>query len=162
MESVLTWMSGSWLAHLVLDHFWVFGTLETLHFLGLILLVGSLLIVDLRMLGVVPGIPMDAVLAFLPWSFVGFGINFVTGVMFFFSDPFHYYESVAFRWKMLAIAAAGVNVIWFKHSIHPRINAAGRSSVPAQTKYVATLSLALWLAVIVFGRMIPYLGPGGG
>src|SRR5437868_15464499 len=158
MESVLLWLSHSWLAALLNDSTWMFPTLETLHFIGLILLIGSLLVVDMRLLGMAPAVPMAAVLIFLPWSLLGFGIHFVTGVMFFVSDPDHYYPNTAFRLKMLAVLLAGANALWFKRSVHPQIVAGGdQAALPDNARLIAGASLFLWFSVIVFGRLIPYL-----
>lgn len=158
MQSVLLWIESSWLAALVNDNSWVFPTLETLHFIGLILLIGSLMVVDLRLMGVAPDLPVNSVLIFLPWSLLGFAINFITGVMFFVSDPNHYYPNTAFRLKMLAVLLAGLNAVWFKLSVHPQIVAGGeRAILPRNAPVIAGLSLVLWFSVIVFGRLIPYL-----
>lgn len=158
MESILPWLESSWLAQLVNDSTWMFPALETLHFLGLILLIGSLLVVDVRLLGIGSKVPVNAVMVFLPWSLVGFAINLATGVMFFVSDPNTYYPNTAFRLKMLAVVLAGLNAIWFKRAIHPQLLASPDSSaLPANARLIAGLSLVLWFSVIVFGRLIPYL-----
>lgn len=158
MQSVLVWLESSWLAALVNNSTWMFPTLETLHFVGLILLIGSLLVVDMRLMGVGPTVPVSSVLVFLPWSLVGFAINFITGVMFFVSDPDNYYPNTAFRLKMLAVLLAGLNAVWFKLSVHPQIVAGGeQAALPDNARVIAGLSLFLWLSVIVFGRLIPYL-----
>lgn len=158
MESILPWLESSWLANLVNDSTWMFPALETLHFIGLILLVGSLLVVDLRLLGVGSKVPVNAVMAFLPWSLVGFAINLVTGVMFFVSDPDNYYPNTAFRLKMLAVVLAGLNVVWFKRAVYPQLLASPDTTVlPANARLIGGLSLGLWFGVIVFGRLIPYL-----
>jgi hypothetical protein len=124
----------------------------------LILLLGSLLIIDLRFLGFAPRIPLNAVLGFLPLSLLGFVINLTTGILFLFSDPYHYYSNLAFRLKMLAVLLAGLNAIWFKLSINLESPSFESSRNPGmQLRFIAGLSLFLWLSVIVFGRMIPYL-----
>ena len=70
------------------DSVWLFPMAEILHFMGLSLLIGSLLVVDFRLLGFARNFPVAAVYRFLPVALAGFGINLVTGAMFFFSDPF--------------------------------------------------------------------------
>ena len=114
MEGVLTWMESSAFNRMILDHAWVFPTLETLHFIGLILLIGSLYVIDLRFMGFASRIPLNAVIRFIPVSLIGFTINLTTGSMFLFADPFRYYPNLAFRLKMLAVLLAGLNVICFK------------------------------------------------
>lgn len=159
MLGMLTWLEHSWLAALVNDSGWMFPTLEALHFIGLILLLGSLIVVDLRLMGVGEEAPLDAVIRFIPWSMVGFVINLVTGVLFFASDPKTYYFNTAFRLKMLAVVLAGLNLIWFKRSVHLLIlaGANGRVELPSSAAVIGGASLLLWISVIVFGRLIPYL-----
>lgn len=159
MQPVLLWLGNSWLATLVNDSGWLFPTLEALHFLGLILLMGSLIVVDLRLMGVGgAGVPLDAAARFIPWSMLGFLINLVTGVMFFASDPATYYFNTAFRLKMLAVLLAGLNLIWFKRAVQPLIVAGGEHvELPPTAAVIGGASLLLWLSVIVFGRLIPYL-----
>ena len=156
MEGLLAWMEGSPLARAILENSWVFPTLETLHFVGLILLIGSIYIVDLRVLGLASRVPIRAFMQFIPVSLLGFGINLVTGLLFLFSDPFRYYPNLAFRLKMLAVLLAGLNVIWFKFAAEAEL-AAGATNASGTVKFVAGASLVLWTVVIVFGRMIPYL-----
>lgn len=155
MDAILTWMKGSALAGAIIDNIWVFPTLETLHFIGLILLMGALLVVDLRFIGFASRIPLNAVLSLIPISLIGFVINLITGILFLFSDPQHYYESLAFRLKMLAVLLAGLNAIWFKLSLH--LDDSGTGNPRTMVRIIAALSLLLWTSVIVFGRLIPYL-----
>ena len=158
MEGILTWMADSGIARFVLDTSWAFPTLETLHFIGLILLIGSLYVVDLRFLGLAPRVPLSSVLGFVPVAFLGFFINLVTGILFLFSDPFGYYPNLAFRLKLLAIVLAGFNLVWFRF-IAKRDNLVTAGAVEASLplKWIAGLSMFLWTAVIILGRLIPYL-----
>jgi hypothetical protein len=82
MEVFLAWMESSLLARFVLENAWVFPALETMHFLGLILLIGSIYVVDLRLLGFGRTAPLGTVLKLVPVSLVGFAINVTTGTMF--------------------------------------------------------------------------------
>jgi len=158
MDGILTWMRDSALAVMIVNNIWVFPTLETLHFIGLILLMGSLLVIDLRFMGFAPRIPLHAVLGFLPLSLLGFAINLTTGILFLFSDPYHYYDNLSFRLKMLTVLLAGLNAVWFKLSLHLETPAFESSGYPSmRVRFIAGLSLLLWTSVIVFGRMIPYL-----
>lgn len=157
MQGILGWMESTPLARFILETAWVFPTLETLHFLGLILLIGSIYVVDLRLLGIGAIAPASAVMRFVPVSLVGFAINFGTGIMFLFADPFRYYPNMAFRLKMLAVLLAGLNAVWFKYALHPKIDAAGEAFPAGTARMIAVISLVAWTSVIVLGRMIPYL-----
>jgi hypothetical protein len=158
MDGILTWMRDSALAAMITNNIWVFPALETLHFIGLILLMGSLLVMDLRFLGFAPRIPVNAVLAFLPIALIGFAINLTTGILFLFSDPYNYYENLSFRLKMLAVLLAGLNALWFKLSLNMEsVTTQNSENTGMQIRLIAGISLLLWISVIVFGRMIPYL-----
>ena len=155
MQSVLIWIESSPLHNWVLDAVWVFPASETIHFFGLIVLFGSVGIVDLRLLGIARAIPLHSTLAFVPLSLVGFSLNAITGTIFFFADPFRYYPNIAFRFKVLAIILAGLNAVWFKYAVHRKI--VQSEELATDAKIIAGLSLAIWILVIVAGRMIPYV-----
>ena len=85
MNDILSWMETSALGQLMRDSVWLFPMAEILHFMGLSLLIGSVMIVDLRLLGVIRDMSFHAVYKFLPISFLGFAINMTTGVLFCFN-----------------------------------------------------------------------------
>lgn len=158
MNDVLAWMEASALGQLMRDSAWAWPLAEIAHFIGLSLLVGSLLIVDLRLLRVLPDLPLQAALRFLPLTLVGFAINLLTGILFCFGDPFRYYPNVAFRLKMLFVVLAGLNALWFKLALATADNVAlGEQQVATKGKIIAVASLLLWFGVIVMGRFIPYV-----
>lgn len=157
MNETLTWMENSWLGQLVNDVAWMFPAMETLHFMGLCVMFGSLMVIDLRLLGVARFIPMGPAMSFIPIAIGAFSVNLLTGIGFFFSNPFRYYPNIAFRIKMLLIILAGLNALWFQFVETPRIKALPPGSPTSlSVKFVAALSLLLWIGVIVMGRMIPY------
>jgi len=79
---------------------------------------------------------------------VGFGINLLSGALFFAHDPFQYAFNLSFRLKLFLIGAAGLNAIWF------RLQQSRMES--ALAKMIAALSLGLWLGVIIAGRFIAF------
>jgi hypothetical protein len=158
MQEILAWMEASTLGRFVLGNALVFPTLETLHFLGLILLIGSLYVMDLRVLGLARDISLTAVLRFIPVSIVGFCINLGTGIMFLFADPTRYYPNLSFRIKMLSVLLAGLNALWFKFVMQSHLAAEPEPrDAPTIAKWIAGISMVLWTSVIVFGRLIPYV-----
>lgn len=157
MNELLYWMEQSALGQLMRDSTWLFPMAEILHFLGLSLLIGSLMVVDLRLLGIIRDMSFRVIYRYLPVTLVGFAINMVTGLMFLFTDPFRYYPNIAFRIKMGLIVLAGLNALWFKFRVHTAtLSAPDNAGSDLATKIVAVLSLLFWFAVIVMGRMIPY------
>jgi hypothetical protein len=158
MHDLLVWMETSALGQFMRASAWAFPAAEILHFMGLSLLIGSLMVVDLRLLGLAPNIPLRIAYRFLPITAAGFAINAATGTLFLFSDPSRYYPNLAFRIKMLLVLLAALNALWFKLAVHARAPATPDSGAAGATaKVIAALSLALWIGVIVMGRFIPYL-----
>ena len=153
---VLHWIKELPLGAAVRESRWMFAAGETFHFFGLCLLVGGLLIVDLRLLGFIRRVPMRAALAFLPFAIVGFLINLVTGIEFFVTDPFMYWPSPAFKLKMFLIVLAGLNALVF--TVMERrhmLVLADDENTGAYVKATAGISLSLWLAVLLLGRLLP-------
>ena len=78
------WLESTAISHWVnRETQWLWPTMETLHFFGLCLLVGVAGFFDFRLLGALRGVPIAAVKKFMPWALVGFGINLITGILFF-------------------------------------------------------------------------------
>jgi len=134
----------------------MFATGETLHFIGLSMLVGGILVVDLRLLGFIRRVPIRAALAFLPFVIAGFLINLATGIVFFSADPMMYWPNPAFKLKMLLILLAGVNALVFMVLQHRHTLSLGTDeNADTFTKVSAGLSLGLWLGVLLLGRLLP-------
>lgn len=157
---MIEWIDDSWLAHTMRDLQWAFPASEALHFIGLCLLIGSVAIMDLRLLGFARGMPIQTVHRLIPWAWVGFGINLTTGILFFFAQPNFYVPNMAFRIKLILILFAGANALWFQLSANRELAALDPGDdAPAKIKAMAGLSLALWIGVICFGRFIMYWPP---
>lgn len=155
-SEVLQAMREFWPGPAVRRSTWMFAMGETFHFFGLSLLVGSLLIVDLRLLGFIKRVPVRAALAFLPFAIVGFLINAATGWEFFTADPKMYWPNPAFKLKMFLIAMAGLNALIFTVMEHRQVLVLGPDDqTSAFTKVTAGLSLTLWFAVLLLGRLLP-------
>ena len=157
MNDLLFRIETSALGQMMRDSTWLFPAAEILHFMGLSLLIGSLVVVDCRLLGFARNFPVAAVYRFLPLALAGFSINLVTGVMFFFSDPFRYYPNFAFRMKMCFIILAGLNALYFALNAHRTVNQPGVADAGTAIKTVAGLSFLFWIGAIICGRMIPYV-----
>ena len=160
-QQILRTIGQMWPGPIVNNSSWLFGFGEILHFFGVCLLFGSLLIVDLRLMGFFRSMPVKAALAFLPWAIVGFLINMATGWEFFTSDPFQYWTNPAFKMKMLLIVFAGINALVFTIVEHRQCLTIGPDGdTTTFTKVTAGLSLALWAGVLMLGRMLPVVGFG--
>jgi hypothetical protein len=161
MQGFVQAVEGSAINHWVMGSAWVWPVLEILHFIGLSLLLGALLIIDLRMAGFFRRINVAATHKMLPWVFVGFGINLVTGFFFVMGDPARYIANIGFRWKMVLVLIAGLNALafWLKVNADMK-NWEPHADTPAVAKIIAWVSLGCWFGVLLLGRLIPYIGTG--
>src|SRR5579863_1207639 len=148
---------GRELGSFVVLHNWVWPTCETLHFIGLSLLFGVAALVDLRMLGLLKNVPFHALHRMLPWGILGFGLNTITGMLFFIGAPQQYTRNPVFEWKMVLILLTGLNVLYFTVLDEPWVLGAG-DDAPLTAKAVAVSALVLVLGVLYCGRMLPFLG----
>ena len=140
---------------------WLWPLMEILHFFGLSLLLGSLFIIDTRMAGHIRALSLAAVHRLLPLAFIGFGLNLVTGLLFFCGDPERYAINIGFRIKMLLVVVAGINAVVYYWKIHPVMSRWDADAIPPfLAKAVAYTSLVAWAGVLVLGRLIPYVGTG--
>jgi hypothetical protein len=157
-EPLAAWLSETWLHDLMVNISWMFPLMETLHFLGLTIMFGALLVVDCRVLGLVKFLNMKAAMAFIPVAIVAFAVNLLSGIAFLHADPFRYFPNIGFQWKMGLIVIAGLNALWFWFGEHKELcKLADGQDAPFRAKVIALLSLVIWVGVIILGRMLPYL-----
>jgi hypothetical protein len=144
-------------------HGWLWAAAETVHFMGLCLLMGTIGAFDLRLLGLAKGLPVGPLQRLLPWGVLGFLVCMATGLFFVLGNHWSanaYLNNVAFKWKMSLIVLAGLNVLTFNMTGMSRAVAVlgSGASAPAGAKMIAGVSLILWVAVIFWGRFLPILG----
>jgi hypothetical protein len=131
--------------------------LQSLHFIGMTMLIGVVGIIDLRVLGVAPGLPIHPLHRFLPLAFVGFAINLTTGICFFCHDPYVYAFNLSFRLKMLLIVVAGLNALWFRLGVFIDVDKWGPGIEASRlAKVISALSIIIWFGVITAGRFIAF------
>ncbi len=141
----------------VTDRPWMWPTCETLHFVGLSLLLGVVLIVDLRMLGIIRGVSFQSLHRLLPWAALGFGVNIGTGMLFFVGIPGQYTKNPAFYWKIGLAMLAGLNAVYFTILDEPW-SLGPKEDAPLTAKIAAGSAMLLWLGVLYFGSMLPFIG----
>ena len=141
----------------VMETPWMWPTCETLHFIGLTLLMGVVLLVDLRVLGALMGVSFASLHRLLPWAAIGFGVNVITGMLFFVGNPGQYTQNKAFYWKLALVMLAGVNALYFTILEEPWALGPGEDA-PLTAKIAAVSAMVLWVAVMYCGSMLPFLG----
>lgn len=143
------------LSQWVLGSIWGYPIFLTFHSLGLGLLVGLLLIIDLRVLGFAKPLPLSELRKLMPWVWFGFVLNAVSGVVLFMADATKDFYSNSFRWKIFSIVVGLVIAVVLKNGALRE----DTEDTPAMAKVLATLSLVSWAGAIVSGRLIAYLSP---
>jgi hypothetical protein len=154
---ILEWIKSTPIGAFVRDSTWAFPTLQSLHFLGMTMLVGVVGVIDLRVLGVARGLPIHPLHKLLPVAFLGFFINMITGIFFFCHDPYVYAFNLSFRIKMLLIVVAGLNALWFRLGVFIDVDKWGPGLEASRlAKVISALSIIIWFGVITAGRFIAF------
>jgi hypothetical protein len=158
-----------WLVNSISDHSpvadlmhtaWAWPIVESVHFLGLCMLIGCIGTFDLRLLGMARRVPIAAMHRLIPFGILGFVINISSGVMFVLTEPDQYIYNPSFHLKLLFITIAGLNASLFYLSSYRQVFTAGATlEAPRRAKLIAAISLGAWVTVIVCGRLITFYRP---
>lgn len=151
------WLETTAIANAIRTVPWIYPALETAHYIGLACLVGGIMLIDLRLLGLAKTLPMRSVIGLLPWVWGGFAINALSGSLIFIYGATNFSVNPAFRVKMVLMALAGINALIFTLAAARSGGAwidSGR--VPTGLKAVATASFLLWIGVVTAGRWMAY------
>src|SRR5262245_61813923 len=142
------WVVGS-------DSIWAYPMILTMHTIGLGVVVGAAAVIDLRLLGVGPGIPLEELKRVFPIFWVGFTINLISGVMLFISEAADKATQPVFLLKLGLIiigvaVTARIRRLAFGDWTPPPL-------MPSAVRRLAMSSLVLWGGAIVAGRLMAYL-----
>ena len=148
------WCDNSLLSVQIRQSTYIFPVIEVVHLFGLTVLFGSIVTMDLRLLGL--GLRRQPVSQLAkdisPFMWAGFWVTFVTGVLLFFSEAMKCYTNAAFPYKMAFLILA----VSLSLTLHRKVTVSDNAS-PALRKFVACLSLFLLLGVGVGGRAIGFV-----
>jgi hypothetical protein len=138
---------------------YAFSIFESIHVLGITLLVGTIAILDLRMLGIIlRPIPITRIArTIFPLTWTGFAVMFCSGFLLFWAEAAKNYSNPAFRVKLVLLALVGLNPLIFHTTIYRRVHEwESQEYSPWRARVAAVASLALWSSIIVAGRAIAY------
>ncbi len=152
MTDLFAWIEGLALATWARESpsIWAYPTILTLHTVGLAIVVGVNAVVDLRLLGTAPRIPIASLRALFPIMWSGFAINFASGLLLFMADATTKSGQRVFYVKLALITVALI----VARVISKRLHQQGEA---ATLRPLAALSLLLWAGAIVAGRLMAYL-----
>jgi hypothetical protein len=153
----LEWLQGTWVGVLVAESLWGYPLLETIHSIGMAMLIGALGLINLRVLGYKPDLPLLHIRQLLPLAWLGFTLNAVSGSLLFTSDAVYFFESYTFRIKMVLILLGGINAALLGQRVfRDAADAAPAAPPSASTKWIAVTSLVFWFGAVCAGRLIAY------
>jgi len=155
---ILQWLEGSFIADAVRTYGWIYPALESAHYIGIACLVGSIMLIDLRLLGFAKRLPLSTMITLLPWVWAGFFINLFSGGIIFIYGATNFGPSPAFQLKMGLMLLAGINAFLFEIAARRgRDTWVVTGMAPVYVKAIATLSFVLWIGVVTTGRWMAYV-----
>jgi hypothetical protein len=159
-DNFLHWLEATSPAIAISESTWLFPSIESIHVLAIALVVGSITMVDLRLLGIgLRNRPAgELIVEVLPWTWASFAVAVCSGALLFSSNATHYWGTVPFRAKMLLLTLAGINMAVFHATTYRTVGTWGcRSAPPRAARISGGISLALWIGVVSFGRWIGFV-----
>lgn len=160
LELILRWLQDCTLGDAVRSTPFMYPTLESLHILGIAVLVGPAFAFDLRLLGVGRRLVSvtKAARYLLPVSHLGLAIAVVTGILMFSAQAVGVAGSGAAPWKLGLLLLAGLNVLVFHRGVYHRVDAlADADATPVAARISAIVSMSTWTGVIFAGRFLAYM-----
>jgi hypothetical protein len=141
---------------------WLFPTIETLHVLAIVLVVGTIMIVDLRLINVASRrrLVSELISEVLPWTWIAFAAASISGALLFASSPVKYVHAAPFVYKMALLLVAGLNMAVFHLGSYRKVALWDRGSMtPIGARIAGGLSLLIWVTVVALGRWIGFVNP---
>jgi hypothetical protein len=158
-NTFLSALESTALATAIREGTWQFPTIETLHVLSIVLVVGTIMIVDLRLINVASRRRSVSELMneVLPWTWGAFVSAVVTGGLLFSSAATKYFHSPVFEFKMLLLLIAGINMAVFHLGAYRKVALWDRDVMtPTGARIAGCLSLTIWITVVALGRWIGF------
>lgn len=137
---------------------WTYAIANVAHLVGLVLLVGPILLLDLRVLGAgAARFALGDVLAALtPFAATGLALALASGMLLFAADAVSLWAHPLMRWKLAAVALGLANIAWFRGAL-ARGEGLPAGAVAPAARLSALASIVLWTGILAAGRMIAYV-----
>ena len=160
LHTVEAMLRATPVSHWMRDSWWAWQTLESLHFIGMSVLIGTIGLFDLRLMGFARGVPYAALHRLIPVGIAGYTLNLLTGLCFLSGTPDQYLFNLAFRVKVTCMFIAGLNVLFFYTRVFRRLEAlAPDGRPPLAARVVGAVSLTMWIGVMSAGRLLTFFRP---
>ena len=154
----LDWMNDSPLGAAMRGELWLYPMVEVVHIIGFIVLVGSVVMFDLRVLGLSKDIQVTALARhLLTWSIAALLLIVPAGLMMFSAHPHDFASNDIFILKLCLIATAGLNAVLFHVGVYRSVAQWNTgAAAPGVAKLQALFSMVLWVSVVLCGRLLAY------
>jgi hypothetical protein len=151
-------LSDSSLALAMRSELWLYPLVEVVHIIGFSVLVGAVVMFDLRILGLSKGIAVTALARhLLPWAVAALLLIVPAGLMMFSAHPHDFAGNKVFVLKLCLIAAAGINALLFHVGTYRSVEQWNTGhKAPGLARTQALVSMVLWISVILCGRLLAY------
>ena len=158
MNGFTTWLAATDWSIALHESLYMYSLTESAHVLAITVFVGTIAMIDLRVLGVAyPNVAMSEMLKrILPWTLGGFIALVITGLMLFYAIPLRTWHSIWFRMKLVLILIGLVNALYFTVVVERDKATWDFGKTPLRARLSSSLSLTVWIFVIAFGRLIAY------
>lgn len=158
LEQLWSWLESTELAIRIGESWW-FPLLESIHVVSITLVVGAILMVDLRLLGIAARSYAVTRLSndLLPWAWGAFIVSVLTGVGMFITRAYAYAENPAFLIKVLLLLLAGANMAMFHFFVARKISIWDSDTPPVAARFASAASLILWCGTMLTGRWVGHI-----
>ena len=160
MDAFFDWLQNTAPAVAIAESSWMFPTIETIHVLALTIVVGSIAMLDLRLLGVAQRARsvIELTNEVLPWTWIGFAVAASSGALMFSSNAVKYSANFPFRIKMILLLSAAINMLFFHFVTYRRAREWHlQAKIPRAGRIAGGVSLLLWIGIVGFGRWIGFV-----
>jgi hypothetical protein len=157
--SLLEQLGETHIGTLIRENGAIFPWIEAVHVMAITLVVGSIFVVDLRLVGVASmTYPVSRLTrSLLPLTWVAFALALCSGLLLFSSQPTTYFDNFAFRLKMIMLLGAGLNMAAF-HMLTARGMPMwdNQAALPMSARAAGLISILIWITIIACGRWIGF------
>lgn len=154
---MLDWLQNTGIARMVQESIWGYPIVLSSHAVGMAILAGIVLMINFRILGLAPAIPLSALKTMFRFAMVGLVINLVSGLMLFVANADAFYESNPFRIKIILLIVGITLMVKMSGQFFDRTDSVEDMVPTKQVKTMAVISSVAWFGVIIAGRLIAYI-----
>jgi len=156
---IINFLENNVIADFIRQSLWAYPMLESIHLIGLAFVVGAVAMLDFRLIGLSKTLPVRGLTKhILPWVRFAFILITISGFLLYMSDAEYYTFKVIFWVKIGLIVIAGLNAFLFHKGIYHKVDNWNKyNQPPFRARVTGSISLVVWMSVIVTGRLLAYL-----